>query len=128
MNLPQLYNLIHYVNLMCYANFTCFVYRIPYHFNHNINDYSRILYFHYILQIPMFMIHVSFIHISSFFFTCVILVFSKEVDTENDCMYSKVLSLYATVISICTVLYNPNGIMVMTQTGPISLSHSAKLY
>ena len=25
MNLPQLDNLIHYVNLMCYANFLCFL-------------------------------------------------------------------------------------------------------
>ena len=54
MNLPQLNNLIDYVNLMCYANFMCFVYQIPYHFSHSINDYSCILYFHYILQITSY--------------------------------------------------------------------------
>ena len=51
MNLPQLDNLIHYVNLMCYANFLYSVYRIPYHFSHSINGYSCILYLHYILRI-----------------------------------------------------------------------------
>ena len=30
----------------------------------------------------------------------------------------RVLSLYATVISICIVLYDLNGVTVMTQTGP----------
>ena len=29
---------------MCYANFMCFVYQIPYHFSHSINNYSCILY------------------------------------------------------------------------------------
>ena len=85
MNLPQLDNLIHYVNLMCYANFLYFVYQIPYHFSHSINDYSCILYFNYILHITsMFMIHVSFIHISSSLFTCVMPTFFKEVDTGKD--------------------------------------------
>ena len=65
----------------------------------------------------MFMIHVSFIHISSSLFTCVMPAFSKEVDMGKDYMYPRVLSLYATMISICTVLYDPNGVTVMTQTG-----------
>ena len=34
-------------------------------------------------------------------------------------MYLKVLSLYETLISIYTVLYDLNGAIVMTQTGPI---------
>ena len=72
----------------------------------------------YYKLLPMFMIHVSFIHISSFIFTCVMPAFSKEVDIGKDCMYPKGLSLYATVISIYTVLYDPNEVEVMTQTGP----------
>ena len=67
--------------------------------------------------LPMFMIHVSFIHISSSLFTCVMPTFFKEVDTEKDYMYSRVLSLYATVIYICTILYDPNGASIVTQTG-----------
>ena len=63
---------------------------------------------------PMFFIHVSFIHISLSLFTCVMPAFSKEVDTGKDCMYPRVLSLYATVISICIVLYDPNGVAIMT--------------
>ena len=71
--------------------------------------YISIIYYKLLL---MFMIHVSYIHISSsFFFTCVMLAFSKEVDTGNDYMYLRVLSLYAIVIFICIVLY------CMTQTG-----------
>ena len=65
--------------------------------------------------LPIFMIHVSFIHISSsFFFTCVMPAFSKEMDMGKDCMYPRVLSLYVTVISICTVLYDLNGITIVT--------------
>ena len=67
---------------------------------------------------PMFMIHVSLIHISSSLFTCVMPAFSKEVATGKDCMYPRVLSVYVTVISIYTVLYDPNGVLVMTQKGP----------
>ena len=70
----------------------------------------------YYKLIPMFMINVSFIHITSSLFTCVMPVFSKEVDTGKDCMYPRVLSLYVTMISICIVLYDPNGIAVMTLT------------
>ena len=99
----------------------------------------------YYKLLPMFMIHVSFIHLSSslftcvmpaFFkevdtgndcfihissslFTCVMPAFFKEVDTGNDCMYLRVLSLYATVISIYTILYDPNEVSVMTKTGLI---------
>ena len=62
----------------------------------------------------MFMIHVSFIHISSSLFTSVMPAFSKEVDTGKDCMYPRVLLLYAIVISICIVLYDPNEVAVMT--------------
>ena len=72
----------------------------------------------YYKLLPMFMIHVSYIHISSFLFTCVMPAFSKEVDMGKDCMYPRVLSLYAIVIFICTVLYDPNEVVVMTQTEP----------
>ena len=68
----------------------------------------------YYKLLRMFIIHVSFIHISSSLFTCVMSAFSKEVDTGKDCMYLRVLSLYVTVISICTVLYDLNGVTVMT--------------
>ena len=68
----------------------------------------------YYKLLPMFMIHVLFIYISSSLFTCVMPAFSKEVDMGKDCMYSRVLSLYATVISIYTILHDPNGIAVMT--------------
>ena len=108
MNLPQLDNLIHYVNLMCFANFLCFVYQIPYHFSHSVNDYSFILYFHYISQIT-FDVYDScliypYLFIFFFFFACVIPTFSKEVEMGKDCMYLSVLSLYATMISICIIL------------------------
>ena len=72
----------------------------------------------YYKLLPMFMIHASFILISSSVFTCVMPTFSKEVDTGKDCMYPMVLSQYATVISIYIVLYNPKGVAIMTQTGP----------
>ena len=119
MNLPQLYNLIHYVNLMCYANFLCLVYRIPYHFSHSINDYSCILYFNYILQIASYVYDSCVIYPYLFisFYMC-LPAFSKEVDMGKDCMYPRVLSLYTTVISICTILYDPNGVAIMTQMGP----------
>ena len=71
----------------------------------------------YYKLLTIFMLHVFFIHISSLF-TCVMPTFSKEMDTGKDCMYPRVISLYVTVISICTVLYDPNGVAVMTQTGP----------
>ena len=77
--------------------------------------YISIIYYKLLL---MFMIHVSFIHISSSLFTCVMPAFSKEVDAGNDYMYLRVLSLYVTVIFICNVLYDPNGVAVMAQTGP----------
>ena len=47
----------------------------------------------YYKLLPMFMIHVSFIHISSSLFTCVMPVVSKEVDMGKDYMYPTVLSL-----------------------------------
>ena len=72
----------------------------------------------YYKLLPMFMIHVSFIHISSSLFTCVMLAFSKEADTRKDCMYPRILSQYAIVLSIYIVLYDPNGVIVMTQTRP----------
>ena len=43
----------------------------------------------YYKLLPVFMIRVSFIHISSSFFTRVMLTFFKEVDTGKDCMYSE---------------------------------------
>ena len=39
----------------------------------------------YYILLPIFMVHVSFINISSSLFTCAMPVFSKEVDTGKDC-------------------------------------------
>ena len=64
--------------------------------------------------LPTFMIHVLFINIIFCLFTCFMPAYSKKVDMGNDCMYPRVLSLYAIVISIYTVLYDPNGVEVMT--------------
>ena len=55
----------------------------------------------------------SFIILKSFVYTCHLLLcfmpaYTLEVDTENNCMYTKVLSLYKTVTSI-----------YITQTGPL---------
>ena len=118
MNLPQLDNVIHYVNLMCYANFLCFVYRIPYHFSHNINDYSCILYFHYIFKITSYVYYSCLIYPYLFisFYMCHACIFQRS-GYGKDCMNPRVLSLYMIVISICTVLYDPNEVVVMTQTG-----------
>ena len=62
--------------------------------------------------------YISIINIVLSLFTCFMPAFSKEVDTRNDYMYSRVLSLYAIVISICIVLYDPNRVAVMTSTRP----------
>ena len=69
-------------------------------------------------SLPMFMIHVLFIIIALSLYTCFMPTFFKEVDTGKDCMYSRVLLLYATVISICTILYEPSRVAVMTQMRP----------
>ena len=61
----------------------------------------------------MFMIHVLFINIALSLFTCFMSTYSKEVDTENNCLYLRVLSLDETVISICALLYDPNGVHVI---------------
>ena len=58
---------------------------------------------------PMFMIHVLCINIALSLFTCFMPAFSKEVDTRKDYIYPRILSLYATVIFICTIPYDPNG-------------------
>ena len=57
--------------------------------------------------LPMFMIHVSCLHIPK-----------KKRDTGKNCMYPRVLSLYGTMIYICDLLYDPNGSMSSTQTRP----------
>ena len=61
----------------------------------------------------MFMIHVLFINITLSLFTCFMLAYSKEVDKGKNCMYPRVLSLYETMISICALLYDPNGVHVI---------------
>ena len=65
MNLPQLNNLIHYVNLMCYANFLLFIYRIPYILVIILMT-IKVFYISIIFYklLPMFMIHVSFLNIA----------------------------------------------------------------
>ena len=69
----------------------------------------------YILSIfykllSIFMIHVLFINITLSIFTCFMPAYSKKVDTGKNCMYPRVLSLYETVISICALLYETNGV------------------
>ena len=58
-------------------------------------------------------------HSKNFISSYVMPAYSKEVDLRKNCMYLRVLSLYEIVISIYTVLYDPNWATVMTQTGPI---------
>ena len=65
--------------------------------------------------LPMFMIHVSFLNITFYLFTCFIPAYSKKKkkDTVKNCMYLRVLSLYETVISICALMYDPNEVHVI---------------
>ena len=67
----------------------------------------------------IFMFHAFYKHSKNFISPYVMPVYSKEVDMGKNCMYMRVLSQYETVISIYIVLYDPNGAVVMTQTGPI---------
>ena len=57
----------------------------------------------------IFMFHAFYKHSKNFISTYVMSSYSKEVDTGKNCMYSRVLSLYETVISIYIVLYDSNG-------------------
>ena len=54
------------------------------------------------------------------FVTCFMLAYSKEVDTGNNCVFSRVLSSYEIVISICALLYDLNGAAVKTQMRSMS--------
>ena len=63
--------------------------------------------------LPMFMINVLFINIVLSIFTGFMPAYSKKVDTGKNCMYLRVLSLYETAISICALLYDPNGVYVI---------------
>ena len=67
----------------------------------------------------IFMFHTFYKHLKNFISTYAMPAYSKEVDTGKNCMYLKVLSLYETLISIFTVLYDLNRAAVMTQTGLI---------
>ena len=114
MNLPQLNNLIHYVNLMYYSNFLCL--SIKFHIILVIVLMTiQVFYISIIFDklLPMFMIHVSFINIAFSLFTCFMSAYSKKMDTRKNCMYPRVLSLYETVISICALLCDPNGVHVI---------------
>ena len=75
--------------------------------------------FHLSISFYLFL-HVSFINIALSLFTCFTPAYSKEVYTGKNYMYPRVLSLYETVISICALLFDPNGGAIMTQTGPMS--------
>ena len=92
--------------------------------------YNYFLYFLFIFHLLILFylfLHVSFINIALCLFTCFMPAYSKEVNTGKNCMYSRVLSLYETVISICTLLYNPNGAAVMTQMGSMSSTQTRPL-
>ena len=54
----------------------------------------------YDLHISCVMFHIFLYHLASFFFMP---VYSKDVDTRDNCIYSKVSSLYETVTYVCTV-------------------------
>ena len=64
----------------------------------------------------MFMIHVPFFNIVLSLFTCFMPAYSKKVDMGMNYMYPRVLSLYETVIFICALLYDPNGVHVINLT------------
>ena len=57
--------------------------------------------------LSIFMIHVLSL------FTCFMPAYSKKMDTEKNCMYQRILSLYETMISICALLYDPNKVHVI---------------
>ena len=66
--------------------------------------------------------HMLYIYLS--FFLCFMPAKTLEAYKGNNCMYSKVLSLYETVISICMYpkilsLYETVISICMTQTGPL---------
>ena len=67
----------------------------------------------------IFIFHVFYKHSKNFISSYVMSTYSKEMDTEKNCMYPRVLSLYETVISVYTIMYDPNWAVVMTQMGPI---------
>ena len=78
--------------------------------------YISIIFYKLIL---MFMIYVSFINIALFLFTFFMPAYSKKKkDTGKNSMYPRVLSLYKTMISICALLYDPNGVHVINPIGP----------
>ena len=61
----------------------------------------------------MFMIHVLFINIPLSIFTCFMSSIPKKMDTKNNYIYPKVVSLYETMISICALLYDSNEVHVI---------------
>ena len=63
--------------------------------------------------LPMFMIHISFTNNALSLFTCFMPAYSKKMDMGKNCMYSRVLSLYKIVISICALLYDPKWVHVI---------------
>ena len=65
------------------------------------------------------MFHTFYKHSKNFISSYAMPAYCKEVDTGKNCMYPSVQSLYKTVISIYIVLYDPNGVVVMTQTGQL---------
>ena len=70
----------HIIILTCYANFLYFVYRIPYHFSHSINDYSSILHFNYLLKITSYAYDLCFIYPYLFisFYMCYAYIFQRS--------------------------------------------------
>ena len=86
----------------------------------HITSYIIIIQLHFAFHI-IFMFHAFYKHSKNFISSYVMSVYSKEVDTRKNCMYPRVLSLYETVISIYTVLYDPNMALVMTKRGQLFL-------
>ena len=74
----------------------------------HITSHIIIIQLHIAFQI-IFMFHDFYKHSKNFISSYVMPTDSKEVDTGNNYMYPRVLSLYEIVISIYIVLYDPNG-------------------
>ena len=82
--------------------------------------------------LPMFMIHISFINIALSLFTCFIYqyrfisffkfhacIFQRSGYGKELCVPKDTI-MYERVISICPLLYDPNGAAIMTKTGSMS--------
>ena len=131
MNLLKLNNLIYYVNLMFYANFLCFLYQIPYHFSHSINDYSGILYFHYILQITSYVYDSCFIsqyHFISFYMFHVCILKKKKKGYEKELYVPEgTITVRDSDIYLCFIVLPKQGSCHQPKQGQLYLYGAATI-